>query len=93
MEFIDLKEQFRRYRADIETRMAAVLEHGHFIMGPEIAELEKQLDLVQKELVLGMESLEAKVRELEQELKWKSARVMALELDLERAREKLMWKE
>lgn len=43
MEFIDLKEQFRRYRADIETRMAAVLEHGHFIMGPEIAELEKQL--------------------------------------------------
>jgi chromosome segregation ATPase len=58
-----------------------------------VAELEKQLDLVQKELVLGMESLEAKVRELEQELKWKSARVMALELDLERAREKLMWKE
>ena len=43
MEFIDLKGQFRRYRADIETRMAAVLEHGHFIMGPEIAELEKQL--------------------------------------------------
>jgi UDP-2-acetamido-2-deoxy-ribo-hexuluronate aminotransferase len=43
MEFIDLKEQFHRYRADIEARMAAVLEHGHFIMGPEIAELEKQL--------------------------------------------------
>ena len=43
MEFIDLKEQFRRYRADIQTRMAAVLEHGRFIMGPEIAELEKQL--------------------------------------------------
>jgi len=43
MEFIDLKEQFRRYRADIETRMATVLEHGHFIMGPEIGDLEKQL--------------------------------------------------
>lgn len=43
MEFIDLKEQFQRYRADIEARMASVLEHGHFIMGPEIAELEKQL--------------------------------------------------
>jgi UDP-2-acetamido-2-deoxy-ribo-hexuluronate aminotransferase len=43
MEFIDLKEQFRRYRADIEARMGAVLEHGHFIMGPEIAEVEKQL--------------------------------------------------
>jgi UDP-2-acetamido-2-deoxy-ribo-hexuluronate aminotransferase len=43
MEFIDLKEQFHRYRADIEARMASVLDHGHFIMGPEIAELEKQL--------------------------------------------------
>jgi len=43
MEFIDLKEQFRRYRVDIEARMAAVLDHGHFIMGPEIAELERQL--------------------------------------------------
>jgi UDP-2-acetamido-2-deoxy-ribo-hexuluronate aminotransferase len=43
MEFIDLKEQFRRYRVDIEARMAAVLEHGHFIMGPEIGALENQL--------------------------------------------------
>lgn len=43
MEFIDLKDQLRRYRDDIEMRMAAVLEHGHFIMGPEIADLEKQL--------------------------------------------------
>ncbi|MEX1049612.1 MAG: DegT/DnrJ/EryC1/StrS family aminotransferase [Akkermansiaceae bacterium] len=43
MEFIDLKEQFRLYRADVEARMAAVLQHGHFIMGPEIAELEEQL--------------------------------------------------
>lgn len=43
MQFIDLREQFCRYRADIEARMAAVLEHGHFIMGPEIAEVEKQL--------------------------------------------------
>ena len=43
MEFIDLKEQFRRYRAGIEARMAAVLEHGHYVMGPEIAELESEL--------------------------------------------------
>ncbi len=58
-----------------------------------IEKLEKELDSVQKELVLSLESLEAKVRELETELKWKSAKVLALELDLERAREKLMWKE
>lgn len=58
-----------------------------------VAELEKQLDSVQKELVLGLESLEAKIRELETELKWKTARVLALELDLQRAQEKWMWKE
>lgn len=59
----------------------------------QVEKLEKELDSVQKELVLSLDSLEAKVRELETELKWKTARVMALELDLERAREKLMWKE
>ena len=39
MEFIDLKEQYRRYQADIDARIHKVLAHGHFIMGPEIAEL------------------------------------------------------
>lgn len=43
MEFIDLKEQYRQYRSEIDARMNAVLQHGHFIMGPEIAELEEKL--------------------------------------------------
>ncbi len=43
MEFIDLKEQYRRYREDIDQRIRAVLGHGHFVMGPEIAELESAL--------------------------------------------------
>jgi UDP-2-acetamido-2-deoxy-ribo-hexuluronate aminotransferase len=43
MEFIDLKTQYLRYQAEIDARMQAVLRHGHFIMGPEIAELETQL--------------------------------------------------
>ena len=43
MEFIDLKAQYRRYQAEIDARMQAVLQHGHFIMGPEIAELEGKL--------------------------------------------------
>jgi UDP-2-acetamido-2-deoxy-ribo-hexuluronate aminotransferase len=43
MQFIDLKEQYRRYEAAIGTRMRTVLEHGQFIMGPEIAELETAL--------------------------------------------------
>jgi UDP-2-acetamido-2-deoxy-ribo-hexuluronate aminotransferase len=43
MEFIDLKEQYRAYQSEIDARMRAVLQHGHFIMGPEIAELENSL--------------------------------------------------
>lgn len=43
MQFIDLKEQYHRYRAEIDGRMSAVMEHGNFIMGPEIAEVEAAL--------------------------------------------------
>jgi UDP-2-acetamido-2-deoxy-ribo-hexuluronate aminotransferase len=43
MEFIDLKRQYSEYRAEIDARIQTVLDHGHFIMGPEIAELEKKL--------------------------------------------------
>jgi len=43
MEFIDLKEQYLRYKAPIDERIHRVLQHGHFIMGPEIAELEQAL--------------------------------------------------
>src|SRR5687767_9507067 len=43
MEFIDLKEQYRRYQSQIDRRIHQVLAHGHFIMGPEIAELEQAL--------------------------------------------------
>ena len=43
MEFIDLKEQYRRYKAEIDERMRRVLDHCHFIMGPEIVELEQAL--------------------------------------------------
>lgn len=44
MQFIDLKEQYYKIQADIQRRMATVFEHGQYIMGPEIAELEKALD-------------------------------------------------
>jgi len=43
MEFIDLKAQYQRYQAEIDQRMRQVLAHGHFVMGPEIAELEQTL--------------------------------------------------
>ena len=41
--FIDLAAQQQRLRADIDSRIAAVLDHGQYIMGPEVAELEQQL--------------------------------------------------
>lgn len=43
MEFIDLKEQYRRYKQEIDERMHRVLDHGHFIMGHEMADLEQSL--------------------------------------------------
>jgi UDP-2-acetamido-2-deoxy-ribo-hexuluronate aminotransferase len=43
MEFIDLKSQQKRIRKDIDARMAKVLDHGQYILGPEIAELEDKL--------------------------------------------------
>ncbi len=43
MEFIDLKEQYRRYRTQIDERIQRVLAHGQFVMGAEIAELERAL--------------------------------------------------
>ena len=43
MDFNDLKAQYRKYQAEIDARMRAVLSHAHFIMGPEVAELESVL--------------------------------------------------
>lgn len=41
--FIDLKAQQRRIRGRIEARLKAVLDHGRYIAGPEIEELEALL--------------------------------------------------
>lgn len=43
IEFIDLKTQYEQLREPIRARIDAVLEHGQFIMGPEVAELEQRL--------------------------------------------------
>ncbi len=43
MQFIDLKAQYKRLQSDIDARMKRVLEHGQFIMGPEVFELEDKL--------------------------------------------------
>jgi dTDP-4-amino-4,6-dideoxygalactose transaminase len=41
--FIDLKAQQERIRPQIDAALRRVLEHGQYIMGPEVFELEKQL--------------------------------------------------
>ena len=38
--FIDLKTQFEAVESDIRARIDTVLEHGQYIMGPEVKELE-----------------------------------------------------
>jgi len=43
MQFVDLEAQQKRIRKDIEKRIFEVLDHGQYILGPEIAELEKRL--------------------------------------------------
>lgn len=43
MQFIDLKAQYARIRDDVQRRIDAVFEHGRFIMGPEVAALEREL--------------------------------------------------
>jgi UDP-2-acetamido-2-deoxy-ribo-hexuluronate aminotransferase len=43
MQFIDLNAQQKRIREKIETNIKKVLDHGKYIMGPEIKELEERL--------------------------------------------------
>ncbi len=43
MDFIDLKSQQARIRQDIDRRISAVLDHGQYILGPEVFELEERL--------------------------------------------------
>lgn len=43
MDFIDLKTQYQRLKSDIDAGIQRVLDHGQYILGPEVAELEEKL--------------------------------------------------
>ncbi len=43
MEFCDLKSQYKRLKIEIDSGMQRVLDHGQYILGPEVAELEEKL--------------------------------------------------
>jgi UDP-2-acetamido-2-deoxy-ribo-hexuluronate aminotransferase len=43
LDFIDLKSQYAALRDTINARIQRVLDHGQYIMGPEVLELEQRL--------------------------------------------------
>lgn len=43
MDFIDLKSQYAALRDNINARIQAVLDHGQYILGPEVKEMEAAL--------------------------------------------------
>lgn len=45
IEFIDLKAQYAELKQAINGRIQQVLDHGQYIMGPEVRELEERLEI------------------------------------------------
>jgi UDP-2-acetamido-2-deoxy-ribo-hexuluronate aminotransferase len=43
IQFIDLKKQYQFLKSSVDSRIQKVLDHGQYIMGPEVAELEAKL--------------------------------------------------
>ena len=43
MQFTDLQAQYAALKPDVDARIQRVLDHGQYIMGPEVAELERSL--------------------------------------------------
>ena len=55
--FVDLKSQYERLKPEIDSRIRRVLDHGRFIMGPEVEELEAALsEWIGCEHALGVSS-------------------------------------
>ena len=55
--FIDLKPQYKALEENIKARINKVLEHGQYIMGPEVVELEQKLaDYVSVKHCIGVSS-------------------------------------
>lgn len=44
IEFVDLRAQYAALRKSINARIQRVLDHGQYIMGPEVRELEEKLE-------------------------------------------------
>jgi UDP-2-acetamido-2-deoxy-ribo-hexuluronate aminotransferase len=44
VQFVDLKSQYRALQPGIDARIRAVLDHGQYVMGPEVREMEERLE-------------------------------------------------
>src|SRR3954471_11920687 len=44
MEFTDLKTQYKALKREIDERIQRVLDHGQYILGPEVREMEQKLE-------------------------------------------------
>jgi UDP-2-acetamido-2-deoxy-ribo-hexuluronate aminotransferase len=44
MEFTDLKTQYKVLKREIDERIQRVLDHGQYILGPEVREMEQKLE-------------------------------------------------
>ena len=48
MQFIDLAAQYQHLKTRIDTRIQTVLDHGQYIMGREVTELEEKTSFIYK---------------------------------------------
>src|ERR1700733_841979 len=44
IDFVDLKTQYKLLKTDIDARIQRVLDHGRYIMGPEVRDLGESLE-------------------------------------------------
>ena len=49
-QFIDLAAQQKLIRPQLDNAIKRVLDHGQYIMGPEVKDFEAQLDIMEAEL-------------------------------------------
>jgi len=57
MQFIDLQAQYRQLKEQVDARIQRVLDHGRYILGPEVGELETRLaDYVGVKHCIGLSS-------------------------------------
>jgi hypothetical protein len=58
MQFNDLTTQQDRIKEKVDQNIQNVLKHGQYIMGPEVKDLEKQINMIMSESALTEDSIQ-----------------------------------